>query len=129
MKEKGLRLTRQRVEIVDILSSDISHPGARHILQKARERVPNISLSTVYYTLDVLKKAGFVKEIEFYDQDNRFDGNIEDHIHLICTSCGAIIDFHEDVPASDSLIKERTGFDIQDKRFEYFGRCSKCKES
>lgn len=67
-------------------------------------------------------------EIELHDKDSRFDGNAEVHIHLICTCCGAIADFHEGMADSDLLIEARTGFTIESRRFEYYGRCSACRE-
>lgn len=121
-------MTKQRIEIIDILAGESSHPSARSILQKAREKSPQISQSTVYHTLDVLKRAGLILEIELHDKDSRFDGNAETHIHLICTCCGAIADFHEGMADSDLLIEERTGFTIQSRRFEYYGICAACRE-
>jgi len=76
----------------------------------------------------VLKRAGLILEIEFHDKDSRFDGNGEAHIHLICTRCGAIADFHEGMADSDGLIEEKTGFTIESRRFEYYGTCAECRE-
>jgi len=54
--------------IIDILSREKSHPTASAILEKARRKAPSISLSTVYYTLDIMKRAGLIKELEFADR-------------------------------------------------------------
>ncbi len=126
LKEKGLKLTPQRREIIEILSSEKSHPSARTIFQKAREKAPTISMSTVYYTLDIFKKYKAIKELEFYDMENRYEGDISNHLNLICIGCGKIQDFKEGLPFSQKVIEEKTGFKPYEMRFEYYGYCKEC---
>jgi len=126
LREKGYKLTSQRLEIIKQLSQDRSHPGAMDILQKVRKRIPQISVSTVYYTLEMLKREGMIGELEFYDRDNRYDVNISNHINLICRNCGKIEDFTEAVPFSSQKIEEQTGFQPEGMRFEYYGYCKNC---
>jgi Fur family peroxide stress response transcriptional regulator len=126
LREKGYKLTSQRLEIIRLLSRDRSHPGAMDILEKVRQRAPKISMSTVYYTLDVLKKEGLIRELEFYDKDNRYDITVSDHINLICRKCGKIEDFTEAVPFSSEMIEAQTGFRPVGMRFEYYGYCKSC---
>jgi Fe2+ or Zn2+ uptake regulation protein len=128
LREKGYKLTPQRLEIIKLLSHDRSHPGARDILQRVRQIVPQISMSTVYYTLDMLKKEGLIRELEFYDRDNRYDINVADHINLICRRCGKIEDFTEALPFSYKMIEEHTGFRPEMMRFEYYGYCKECRD-
>jgi Fe2+ or Zn2+ uptake regulation protein len=97
------------------------------ILQSVREKAPQISMSTVYYTLDMLKREGLIKELEFYDRDNRYDVNVSDHINLICRSCGKIEDFTVELPFSSEVIEEQTGFHPEGMRYEYYGYCKKCR--
>jgi Fur family transcriptional regulator, peroxide stress response regulator len=127
LKEKGYRLTSQRIEILDFLSKDTTHPGAMTIAKKVREKVPQTSLSTVYYTLDILKKEGLIRELEFYAKDNRYDVNVSNHLNLICTKCGKIEDFMEQLPVSSHTIEKKTGFKPLQMRYEYYGYCNKCK--
>ena len=63
LKDRGYKLTPQRREIIKLLSSSRSHPGAMDILRKVRKIVPKTSMSTVYYTLDMLKKEGLIREL------------------------------------------------------------------
>jgi Fur family transcriptional regulator, peroxide stress response regulator len=128
LREKGYRLTPQRLAIIRILSQDTSHPGAMDVLQKVRKKAPQISMSTVYYTLDMLKKEGLIRELEFYDKDNRYDVNVKDHINLICRKCGKIEDFAEAPPFSFKMIEEQTGFRPEGTRFEYYGYCKGCRD-
>jgi Fur family peroxide stress response transcriptional regulator len=127
LREKGYKLTPQRLEIIKLLSHDRSHPGAMDILEKVRQKAPKISMSTVYYTLDMLKKEGLIQELEFYDQDNRYDVNVLNHVNLICRSCGQIEDFTGAVPFYSEMIEARTGFRPLGMRFEYYGYCKRCR--
>ena len=126
LKEKGYRLTSQRLEIIDLLSKDTTHASAMDIFKTVRQKAPQISLSTVYYTLDILKKEGSIRELEFYDRDNRYDVNVSNHINLICTKCGKIEDFMEASPVSSQTIEKKTGFKPFEMRFEYYGCCKVC---
>jgi len=127
LREKGYKLTSQRLEIIGLLARDMTHPGAGDIFRKVRKRVPSISMSTVYYTLDMLKKEGLLRELEFYDQDNRYDVTTADHINLICKKCGKIADFPGELFFSADAVEKRTGFQPVAMRFEYYGYCKDCR--
>jgi Fe2+ or Zn2+ uptake regulation protein len=99
-----------------------------YIFKRVRKNAPQISMSTVYYTLDILKKEGLIRELEFYDRDNRYDVNVSNHINLICKKCGKIEDFPGAVPFSSEMVKEKTGFQPVGMRFEYYGYCKECKQ-
>ena len=126
LQEKGYKLTPQRREIIRLLSSSKSHPGALEIFRKARKIVPRISMSTVYYTLDMMKKEGLIRELEYYDMDNRYEINVSDHINLVCTKCRKITDFTGNVPSFSRAVEKETGFKSARMRFEYYGICRNC---
>jgi Fur family transcriptional regulator, peroxide stress response regulator len=128
LQDRGYKLTPQRREIIRLLSRSKSHPGAMEILRKVRKIVPRISLSTVYYTLDMMKKEGLIRELEYYDMDNRYDINVSDHINLVCTKCKKITDFTGNVPSFSKAIEKETGFKPASMRFEYYGICRNCAE-
>jgi len=126
LRKKGVKLTPQRLAIIDILSCDRSHPGARTVFLKARESIPDISMSTVYYTLNLLKEEGLIKELEFYEQENRYESNMTDHVDLICAECGKIENFGGDISPPKFSIEASTGFKAHKMRFEYYGLCKEC---
>lgn len=126
LRNKGYKLTPQRREIIRLLARDRSHPGAMDIFGKVRKTAPRISVSTVYYTIDIMKREGLLGELEFYDKDNRYDVNISDHINLVCSVCGKITDFTGDVPAFSKAVVRETGFRPTRMRFEYYGVCEDC---
>lgn len=127
LKEKGYKLTPQRVEIIDLLSKDTTHASAMDIFKKVRKRAPQISVSTVYYTLDILKKEELIRELEFYDRDNRYEINVSNHLNLICTKCGKIEDFMQELPISTQVVEKKKGFQPFQMRFEYYGHCKECR--
>jgi Fe2+ or Zn2+ uptake regulation protein len=128
LRDKGYKLTPQRLEIIKLLARDQSHPGATHILEKIRKAIPRISMSTVYYTLDMMKREGLIRELEFYDRDNRYDINVSSHLNLICTECGKIEDFMGELPLFSRAVEKETGFHPMNMRFEYYGYCKECRK-
>lgn len=127
LRDRGYKLTPQRIAIIDILLGDKSHPNAYEIFKKIREKSPKLSMSTIYYTLNMLKREGLIKEIEFYDKANRYDSNILDHLNLICLKCGKIDDFEDISVSSLKEIENKTGFRPEIMRFEFYGYCNECK--
>lgn len=127
LKEKGYKLTSQRLDIINLLSNESTHPNAMDIFNRVRKKATQISISTVYYTLDILKKEGLIRELEFYDQDNRYEVNMSNHLNLICTTCGKIEDFIQELPISSQAVEKKTGFQPIQMRFEYYGHCKECK--
>jgi len=127
LKEGGLKLTSQRMAIIEALMENTSlHPGASLIYQKAKKKVKGLSLSTVYYTLNELSKQGMIKLLEFDKMENRYEGNIAHHLNLICMGCGGIFDFPKTLPISSKKVESQTGFRPYDMRFEYYGYCKEC---
>jgi Fur family peroxide stress response transcriptional regulator len=127
MRDKGLKLTSQRLVIIEILARRKSHPSAPDVLAKARKKAPRISLSTVYYTLDMLKREGLIRELEFTDRDNRYEGDISDHLNLVCKRCGKIEDFPASSPVPAEKVAQKAGFKVDGVRLEYYGYCRECQ--
>jgi Fur family transcriptional regulator, peroxide stress response regulator len=126
LRSRGMKLTAQRMEIIDILANEVNHPTAKTLLIKVRKRMPHVSTSTVYYTLGLLKKEGLVKELQFYDMENRYEGQMTDHIDLICEKCGTIENYERDLSNLPTAIENETGFKAHKLRYEYYGICRKC---
>jgi len=127
LRDRGYKLTSQRLAIISLLSKDMTHPGAADILKKIRKSLPLVSMSTVYYTLDMLKKEGLIQELEFYDRDNRYDVNVANHINLICKKCGRIVDLPGGITLSYAKVRQKTDFQPVGMRYEYYGYCKDCR--
>jgi Fe2+ or Zn2+ uptake regulation protein len=127
LKESGLKLTSQRLAIIDVLMENTSlHPGASFIYQKAKKKVKGLSLSTVYYTLNELSTQGIIKMLEFDKMENRYEGNTFNHLNLVCIGCGSIQDFPKTLPVSSKEVEKQMGFRPYEMRFEYYGYCKEC---
>jgi Fe2+ or Zn2+ uptake regulation protein len=128
LKKNNLKLTRQRLAIVEVLSNDRSHSSSRAIFEKVRQQVPSISLSTVYFTLNLFKSEGAIKELEFYDRENRYESDVSDHLDLVCLGCGRIVNYNEPIPMLKERVEKKTGFVMNRMRYEYYGYCKRCRQ-
>jgi Fe2+ or Zn2+ uptake regulation protein len=129
MREKGLKLTPQRLAIIDILiEKNLLHPSARIIYDAAKRKTRGLSLSTVYFTLKELSKHGIIKTLEFDKMENRYESNITDHINLVCKECHGIKDYKVPVPIDPREVTRKTKFWVTDTRLEYYGYCQKCRK-
>lgn len=127
LKEKGLKLTQQRLAILDVLVEQCEHhPGVSLIFEEARKKVPRVSLSTVYATLKEFSEIGLVKQLEFDRMENRYDGNLSDHVNLICTGCGTIADHSIPTHLEPDNISRDSGFVVTNARIEFHGYCRHC---
>lgn len=127
LREEGFRITPQRIAIVDYLLKTDDHPSAEHIHRVIQKRYPMISLSTIYKTLDLLKKKKLVNEIEV-EGEARFDAHTDNHINLVCMNCGKIEDVNEDsLKEIQNKAARKSKYLILKSSFELFGYCSNCK--
>jgi Fur family peroxide stress response transcriptional regulator len=127
LREEGLRITPQRMAIVDYLLKTEDHPSAEHIHKTIQKRYPMVSLSTVYKTLDLLKEKKLVSEIEV-EGEARFDAHTDEHINLVCMNCGKIEDI-DDESLREIQVKaaRKSKYLILKSSFELIGYCSNCK--
>jgi Fur family peroxide stress response transcriptional regulator len=95
LREAGLRLTHQRLEIVRIIAADETHPDVETVYRAVRERVPTISLDTVYRTLATLIERGLITRALFTPGPARYDANPARHHHFVCTRCGLVRDVED----------------------------------
>jgi Fe2+ or Zn2+ uptake regulation protein len=129
MREKGLKLTPQRLAIIDVLADRAPlHPGARVVYREAKKKNRGLSLSTVYLTLKELSRHRIIKTLEFDQMENRYEGNLLDHINLICRGCKKIMDYPKLVPIDSKTIEKKTQFRVMDTRLDYYGFCRECRK-
>ncbi len=130
LKEKGFRITPQRVAIVEILAKSWAHPGVDQIYREVTKKFPTTSLATVYKTITLLKELGEVMEMGFGGGSNRYDGkNPNPHPHIMCVKCKSITD--PDLSSLNEMSKElseETGYKIVSHRLDFFGVCPECQK-
>lgn len=95
LRDAGLRLTHQRLEVVRAIAADETHPDVETVYEAVRERVPTISLDTVYRTLATLAERGLVTRVQFTPGPARYDANPARHHHFVCTRCGLVRDVED----------------------------------
>ena len=121
----NIKLTPQRLAILNFLEGNISHPSAEDIYKAVIKRFPTMSFATVYNTLEALKTINNVKELKIDSNKKRYDPDTSNHHHLICVKCKRIVDIHQDfeINLSDELT---SGFEVLSKSIEFHGVCDKC---
>ena len=92
LRAGGLRLTHQRLEVVREIAGTDEHPDVETVYRGVRERVPTISLDTVYRTLGALAARGLVLRVGAAGGPARYDANTSRHHHFVCTRCGLVRD-------------------------------------
>ena len=92
-RKAGVKLTHQRLEIFREIAASTEHPDAETVFRGVRERVPTVSLDTVYRTLWLLDGLGLITTLGPRRESVRFDPNLEHHHHYVCVQCGLAKDF------------------------------------
>lgn len=124
LRAAGLRITRQRRIILDILQAAGGHPDAAGIHARAVEVDPRISLATVYRTMRALEDSGAIQRHAFEGGPARFEqADSDHHDHLIDLDTGEVIEFKSDrIEAIQEEIAGRLGYEIVRHRLELYGR-------
>ncbi len=123
------RMTKQRKVILEELRKVTSHPTADEIYDMVRQRLPRISLGTVYRNLDVLAEHGEILKLESAGSQKRFDANMMPHAHIRCVHCGKVGDVMNvpaPLPTPGAVVD---GFEITGARLEFEGVCSVCRQT
>ncbi len=87
-----LRMTPQRREVYEVLRLSCDHPTANEVFARSKERVPGISLATVYNCLDALVEHGMIRQVNLDRASSRYCANLNEHVHFHCDACGAVAD-------------------------------------
>lgn len=135
LSERQHKMTPQRQIVLQIF---LDHPGehlsAEDVHDILRTEKAEIGLATVYRTLELLSDLGILQKMEFGDGCSRYEVNDTDptrhhHHHLICTKCGKVEEFDEDLLETlEADIERKTGFRTLDHQVKFFGVCKACQE-
>jgi len=90
--ENGFRFTPQRREVFEALMAKRDHPTAVEVFMRVKEKMPSISLATVYNCLETLTECNLVKHVNLDREPSRYCANLEPHGHFFCTECSAVFD-------------------------------------
>ena len=126
LKEKGFKITPQRLEICNIVFKSSIHPTADYVYREVTKIYPSISQATVYNTLNLLVNLEILTELPFTNTHTRYDTNTGVHINIVCKNCGRITDYESDNinELYNNLIKDLG--DIEGQRFDIYRTCENC---
>lgn len=127
----GLKTSRQRELIAEVFFQAGGHLSIDELLERVRHADARIGQATVYRTMKLLTKCGLAESRQFGDGHTRYepiDEHEEHHDHLICTSCGKIVEFHNDqIEALQNRVAEKHGYTVTHHKMELYGLCPDCR--
>ena len=129
LTEQGYRLTPQRMMIISAIENSNHHISAEEIYAQVVTKYPNVNISTVYRTLELLKRLNLVTETDMGEGRVRYHpADKGHHHHLVCQECGTIIDLDESLlaPLESALLKEYK-FSANLRHLAILGRCEDCR--
>ncbi|OGP62525.1 MAG: transcriptional repressor [Deltaproteobacteria bacterium RBG_13_53_10] len=129
ISQQGLKATRQREQILAAFLSSKGHQNLAQIYGRVAKVNPRIGYVTVYRTLRLLTRCGLAAQRKFADGEIRYEpvSGRSHHDHLICLSCGKIIEFeNQAIESLQDRIAEHHQFNVFHHRMELYGQCSEC---
>ena len=135
LKRHDLRSSKPRLAILGVFHERPRHITAENLFYELKHRGENLSLSTVYLNLGVLKEAGLVRELQGANGESVYDSNVSPHDHLICRGCDTVVDIPEttllDTKAALSLQAEVSqaapSWRVDKPAMNFYGLCPKCQ--
>lgn len=128
--QDGLRLTRQRRHVYEVLLGRQDHPTAMEVFLRAKQGMESLSLATVYNTLETLAARGLARKVHLDGGSTRYCANVAKHGHFTCTACGAVLD----VPLLPGAELEKLhqlprGYTVTQQEVSLHGLCASCRKS
>ena len=121
---------RKRDAILNCVRQTTVHPSADWVFAQLKPEIPDLSLGTVYRNLSLFKEQGLITSLGTVKGIERFDGNVDPHVHFICTECGRVDDLH-DLPVPEELkntAANSCGGQVNGCQLTFTGICPACAE-
>lgn len=130
LRAAGVRITAPRRVVVAALAESGSHVTAEELHERVRSSHPDVSVSSVYRTMDLLAEQGIVDHVHLGHGPAQYHLTEEHHAHLVCNSCGSITELGPDLsaPFADE-VADRLGFRLDLGHFALTGWCESCRPS
>ncbi|MDQ1694078.1 MAG: Fur family transcriptional regulator, peroxide stress response regulator, partial [Acidobacteriaceae bacterium] len=126
----GIAVTHQRQVLFEVMQSIPGHPSPEEVYARVQERIPSISLATVYKNIHLFIASGLFREVSLHHGSLRVEMNDRPHHHMVCTRCKAIFDLDEE--QLGTLTEPRTlpdGFLAERYSVDVLGRCAACQSA
>jgi Fur family peroxide stress response transcriptional regulator len=138
MMNRERKHSGKRDAILRIIRSTKSHPSAQWVYERLKPRIPNLSLATVYRNINIFREEGTVMSVGVVNGEERFDGVVDPHPHLVCDRCGKVID----LPCPAVHLAQVMGscrppeenqeggtFSVDYRRTIFYGLCGECRDT
>lgn len=124
-----MKYSRQRELILETVCSVPVHPTADTVYEAVRQQEPKISLGTVYRNLNQLAECGLLLKLPMPTGGDRFDGRLDEHLHIVCQRCEAISDIElADLADLDAAVEAQTGYTVTNRTMVFAGICPNCTQ-
>lgn len=129
LRQNHRKLTRSRQVVLDIITQATRHLTPADVYRKAKAKYPQIGLTTVYRTLDLLVELGYIQRIHLEEGCHSYAATARPHgHHLVCSTCGRAEEFADcDLDTLVQVLQARTGYAIDVHMLELMGRCPACQ--
>lgn len=124
-----IRITRQRQVILEGLKNTTSHPTAGEVYDMVRQKLPRVSLGTVYRNLEALSRDGHITKLDLDEGQKRFDGRTQPHYHFKCLNCGRVLDIK--LAPQTEIEREVNRMNnclVTGHKLEFNGLCPRCRK-
>jgi len=131
LRQHGYKLTPQRRLVIRAITSSQDHLTPAAIYEKVRDEQPDIGLATIYRTIEILSHLGLICELHAGGTCRSYTISVpQHHHHLICSSCGKVVDFtRHDLGKLEQRLSRESGFRIDSHLLEFTGLCQACQEA
>jgi len=128
LKEHELKATFQRTQILEVIEK-YGHIAIERIYEEVSRVHSSLSLATIYKNILVMVERGVLTEVPIVGQKSKYEISKADHIHLVCTECGEVVDkMLDDTTAENTLhVAETSGFVLDHRQVNLYGLCEKCR--
>lgn len=127
LRQKGFKVTLQRLAIYNALCNTKSHPNAEMIYNKLQPYYPTMSLATIYKTVDILHEIGLINILNIGEDSFRYDARTDSHAHVCCTECGRVDDVSIDIGSCMKEAEDKTSYDLNRHKLYFYGLCPECR--
>ena len=129
LRERGFKVTPQRLAIYSVLEETKTHPSAEMIFNQLQPTYPTMSLATVYKTIEILKELELVQILNVGEDSFRYDADTSDHAHIVCSVCGRVDDVHGlDASSFTAEVASQSHYILKGKQFYFYGTCPECQQ-
>ena len=131
LRAAGLRATTSRVAVLQVLTEATDHPRVDQVIERVRQAGVTISTQAAYDVCEALRRAALAQRIEIAGSPARYEARVGDnHHHLACRSCGAVVDVDCATGAAPCLTpNEQQGFVIDQSEVTHWGTCPDCQQT